>query len=92
MQILVNRIIFLPVKSTDVFSVFIVWINLDFGIEVNFYNGMNAYSITVKHSCSLCSLILHTLIATVYLLDHLKYPTYNRSVWLYNANVKHFAW
>ena len=28
---------------------------------------MNAYSITVKHSCSLCSLILHTLIATVYL-------------------------
>ena len=46
MQILVNRIIFLPVKSTDVFSVFIAWINLDFGIGVSFYNGMNAYSKT----------------------------------------------
>ena len=36
----------LPMKSTDVFSVFIAWINLDFGIEVYFYNGMNAYSKT----------------------------------------------
>ena len=46
MQILFNCIIFLPVKSTNVFSVFIAWINLDFGIEVYFYNGMNAYSKT----------------------------------------------
>ena len=40
----VNRTIFLPVKSTDALSVFIAWINLDFGIETCFYNGMNAYS------------------------------------------------
>ena len=40
----VNRTIFLPVKSTDALSVFIAWLNLDFGIETCFYNGMNAYS------------------------------------------------
>ena len=36
--------IFLPVKSTDVLSVFIAWLNLDFGIETCFYDGMDAYS------------------------------------------------
>ena len=42
----VNRTIFLPVESTDAFSVFIAWLNLDFGIETCFYNGMDAYSKT----------------------------------------------
>ena len=42
----VNRTIFLPVKSTDALSVFIAWINLDFGIETCFYDGMDAYSKT----------------------------------------------
>ena len=42
----VNRTIFLPVKSTDALSVFIAWLNLDFGIETCFYDGMNAYSKT----------------------------------------------
>ena len=42
----VNRTIFLPVESTDAFSVFISWLNLDFGIETCFYNGMDAYSKT----------------------------------------------
>ena len=41
-----NRTIFLPVESTDAFSVFIAWLNLDFGIETCFYNGMDAYSKT----------------------------------------------
>ena len=41
-----NRAIFLPVKSTDAFSVFITWLNLDLGIETCFYNGMDAYSKT----------------------------------------------
>ena len=41
-----NRTIFLPVESTDVFSVFIAWLNLDFGIETCFYDGMDAYSKT----------------------------------------------
>ena len=49
-----NRTIFLPVRSTDVFlpqeltntlHIFIAWINLDFGIETCFYNGMDAYSL-----------------------------------------------
>ena len=40
----VNRNIFLPVHSTDAFSVFIAWLNLDWGIETCFYNGMDAYS------------------------------------------------
>ena len=42
----VNRTIFLPVESTDAFSVFIAWLNLDFGIETCFYNGLDAYSKT----------------------------------------------
>ena len=41
-----NSSIFLPVKSTDVLSLFIAWINLDFGIETCFYDGMDAYSKT----------------------------------------------
>ena len=40
----VNRTIFLPVESTDALSVFIAWLNLDFGIETCFYDGMDAYS------------------------------------------------
>ena len=42
----VNRTIFLPVIATDALSVFIAWLNLDFGIETCFYNGMDAYSKT----------------------------------------------
>ena len=38
-----NRNIFL---SIDALSVFISWLNLDFGIETCFYNGMDAYSKT----------------------------------------------
>ena len=30
-------------ESTDAFSVFIAWLNLDFGIETCFYDGMDAY-------------------------------------------------
>ena len=41
-----NHIIFLPVESTDPFSVFIAWLNLDLGIETCFYNGLDAYSKT----------------------------------------------
>ena len=40
----VNRTIFLPMASPDVFSVFIAWLNLDFGIQSCFYNGMDVYS------------------------------------------------
>ena len=39
-----NHTIFLPVESTNSFSVFIAWLNLDFGIEACFYNGMDIYS------------------------------------------------
>ena len=39
-----NHTIFLPVESTNPFSVFIAWLNLDFGIEACFYNGMDIYS------------------------------------------------
>ena len=41
-----NHTMFLPVESTDTLSVFIAWINLDFGIETCFYDGMDAYSKT----------------------------------------------
>ena len=42
----VNRTTFLPVGSTDALSVFIAWLNLDFGIETCFYNGMDSYTKT----------------------------------------------
>ena len=42
----VNRSILLPVESTNGLSIFIAWLNLDFGIETCFYNGMDAYSKT----------------------------------------------
>ena len=42
----VNRTIFLTVESTDTLSVFIAWLNLDFGIETCFYKGLDAYSKT----------------------------------------------
>ena len=41
-----NRTIFLPAGSTDALSIFIAWLNLDFGIETCFYNGMDASSKT----------------------------------------------
>ena len=41
-----NHTIFLPVESTDAISVFIAWLNLDFGIETCFYHGMDAYDKT----------------------------------------------
>ena len=41
----VNRTIFLP-EDTPALSIFIAWLNLDFGIETCFFNGMNAYSQT----------------------------------------------
>ena len=41
-----NRTIFLPVESNDPLLVFIAWLNLDFGIETCFYDGMDAYSKT----------------------------------------------
>ena len=42
----VNRNIFLPTEFPDASSVFIAWINLDFGIETCFYNEMDGYSNT----------------------------------------------
>ena len=42
----VNHTIFLPVESTDAILVFIAWLNLDFGIEICFYDGMDVYSQT----------------------------------------------
>ena len=125
----VNRTIFLPVESTDAFSIFIAWLNLDFGIETCFYNGMDTYRktwlqfvfpiyiwvlvglmILVSHFSQtfarllgnnpvsvLATLILlsytkilRTLIAVFY-ITNLEYPTYNRSVWLYDANIDYLA-
>ena len=39
-----NHIIFMPANT--LLSVFIAWLNLDFGIETCFYNGLDAYSKT----------------------------------------------
>ena len=120
-----NRAIFLPGKSTDAFSIFIAWLNLDFGIETCFFNGLDSYSktwlqfafpvylwvivglvilvsnfsrrfakllgnnpVSVLATLILLSYskILRTLITVLY-MTYLEYPTYNRSVWLYDANI-----
>ena len=41
-----NRAIFFTSKATNFFAVFIAWLNLDLGIEVCFYDGMDAYART----------------------------------------------
>ena len=123
-----NRAIFLPVESTGVLS-FIAWLNLDFGIETCFFDGMDAYSKTwlqfvfpvyllvivglmilvSRYSHKFAKLlgnnpvsvlatlillsytkILRTLINVIY-ITYLEYPTYNRSVWLYNANIDYLS-
>ena len=125
----VNRTSFLPVESTNPFSIFIAWLNLDFGIETCFYNGMDAYNktwlqfvfpvyiwvlvgliILVSHFSRrfanllgnnpvsvLATLILfsytkilRTLITVLY-VTYLEYPTYNRMVWLYDANIDYLS-
>ena len=42
----VNCTIFRSAESTNPLSVFIAWLNLDFGIETCFYNGMDTYGKT----------------------------------------------
>ena len=123
-----NRTFFLPVESTNVFSVFIAWLNLNFGIETCFYNGMDAYSKTwlqfvfpgyIWMLVGLMIIISHysrrfakllgnnpvSVLATLILLSYttiqhtlitmpttyLEYPTYNRMVWLYDANLDYLG-
>ena len=39
-----NQDTFLPWRSTHPLTVFIAWLNLDFGVETCFFNGLDAYS------------------------------------------------
>ena len=112
-----------------ILSVFIAWLNLDFGIETCFYNGMDTYSktwlqfvfpvyiwvlvglmILVSHFSHrfarllgnnpvsvLATLILlsytkmlRTLITAIH-ITYLEYPTYNKMVWLYDANIDYLS-
>ena len=41
-----NRATFLPFHTPNIFTVFIAWINLDFGFETCFYDGLNGYAKT----------------------------------------------
>ena len=123
-----NRTTFLPVKSTDLFSVFIAWVNLNFGIETCFYNGMDAYSktwlqfvfpgyiwmfvglmiVVSRYSHRFANMLGSnpvSVLATLILLSYttiqrtlitmpttyLEYPTYNRMVWLYDANIDYLG-
>jgi len=125
----VNRTTFIPVESTDTLSVFIAWLNLDFGVETCFYKGMDAYSktwlqflfpvyiwmiiglialashfshkftkllgnnpVSVLATLILLSYtkILRNLIAAIY-VTYLEYPTHNRGVWLYDANIDYLS-
>ena len=42
----VNSSIFYPPGTTNILTVFVAWINLDFGIETCFYDGMDIYAKT----------------------------------------------
>ena len=42
----VNQSIFFPPGQINAFTVFIAWLNLDLGIELCFYDGMDAYGMT----------------------------------------------
>ena len=64
----VNRTLFLPVGSTDALSVFIAWLNLDFGIETCFYNGLDAYSKTWLQF--VFPLYLWVLVGLIILVSH----------------------
>ena len=125
----VNRTLFIPVESTDLLSVFIAWLNLDFGVETCFYRGMDAYSktwlqfvfpiyiwviigliilashfsrrftkllgsnpVSVLATLILLSYtkVLRNLIAALY-VTYLEYPTHNRGVWLYDANIDYLS-
>ena len=125
----VNHRVFLPEESTDLFSVFIAWLNLDFGIEICFFDGMDSYSktwlqfvfpvyiwllvglmilvsnfsrrfakllgnnpVSVLATLILLSYtkILRTLITVLY-VTYLEYPTYNKRVWLYDANIDYLS-
>ena len=41
--IAMNSAIFFQPRTTNILTVFIAWLNLDLGIEMCFYNGMDAY-------------------------------------------------
>ena len=116
-------------STNPILSVFIAWLNLDFGIETCFYNGLDVYSktwlqfvfpvyiwlliglvilfshysrrftnllgsdpVSVLATLILLSYtkILRTLIAVIY-VTYLEYPTYNRWVWLYDANIDYLS-
>ena len=77
---------FLPVTSTDAASVFIAWINLDFGIDTCFYDEIDVVAIVPCILFLLVRLIIHYLqrfanllgnnpvsvLATLILLSHTK--------------------
>lgn len=42
--IAVNRSVFLPFSELNFVSVFIAWVNIEFGLETCFFNGMDVYS------------------------------------------------
>ena len=41
-----NRAIFFPPNQTNILTVFIAWFNLDVGIEICFFDGMDEYTKT----------------------------------------------
>ena len=124
----VNCTIFLPGYPTNVLTVFIAWLNLNFGIETCFYNGMDVYSKTwlqfvfpvyIWTLVGLMILVSHysrrfarllgnnpvSVLATLLLLSYttiqhslitipltyLEYPTYNKWVWMYDANIDYLG-
>ena len=55
----VSCTIFLPVESTDALSIFVAWLNLDFGSEICFfYYRMDADSKTWLHFFPVCIWVL----------------------------------
>ena len=64
----VNSSIFYPPGTTNILTVFVAWINLDFGIETCFYDGMDAYAKTWLQF--VFPIYLWVLVALIILISH----------------------
>ena len=64
----VNQATFFPPGNFNILSVFIAWINLDFGIKTCFYDGLNAYAKAWLQS--VFPFYVWTIVGVLILLSH----------------------
>lgn len=74
----VNKSLFLPHSRVNILTVFIAWLNLDFGFETCFYNGMTSYAQTwlqfvfPLYNWILISIVILTSRYSMFISKHLR--------------------